>query len=265
MEDTRKDNRKGNTPVVNQIIIKAPLRKVSDVGTWRAALRAADAGRPASLYNLFEDIMIDGLLSDAVQKRIDAVTNAELTFQDASGEEVQEISDLMDSTAWETLLTEIIKCKMYGRSGIELTFGPDGISAFAIPAKHIDLRTRSILIRENDLSGIPYETDPQLIILGQDLDWGLLLKATPYAIYKRGGFGDWSQWVELFGMPRRVGKYNAYDPESRKLLEEAFDKAGSAPWMVVPKETEIRVTALSVCRAKPLSKKSLPPFPPVSF
>ena len=33
----------------------------------------------------------------------------------------------------------------------------------------------------------------------------------------------------------------------------------------LPKETEIRVTALSVCRAKPLSKKSLPPFPPVSF
>ena len=239
MEETRKDNRKDDTPVVNQIIIKAPLRKVSDVGTWRAALRAADAGRPASLYNLFEDIMIDGLLSDAVQKRIDAVTNSELTFQDASGEEVPEISELMDSTAWETILTEIVKCKMYGRAGVELTFGPDGMSAFAIPAKHIDLRTRSILVRENDLSGIPYEPDPQLIILGQDLDWGLLLKATPYAIYKRGGFGDWSQWVELFGMPRRVGKYNAYDPESRKLLEEAFDKAGSAPWMVVPKETEI--------------------------
>ena len=224
---------------MNRIIIKAPLRKVSDVGTWRAALRAADAGRPATLYNLFDDIMIDGLLSDAVQKRIDAVTNAELTFQDASGMEVPEISDLMDSTAWETLLTEIVKCRMYGRSGVELTFGPDGMSAFAIPAKHIDLRGHSILIRESDLSGIPYENDPQLVILGQDLDWGLLLKATPYAIYKRGGFGDWSQWVELFGMPRRIGKYNAYDPESRKLLEEAFDKAGSAPWMVVPKETEI--------------------------
>ena len=239
MKDKRKGSRKNDAPAVSQIIIKAPLRKVSDVGTWRAALRAADAGRPAALYNLFEDVMIDGLLSDAVQKRIDAVTNSELTFQDASGMEVREISELIDSVAWETLLTEIVKCKMYGRSGVELTFGPEGMSAFAIPAKHIDLRGRSILIRENDLSGIPYEADPQLIILGQDLDWGLLLKATPYAIYKRGGFGDWSQWVELFGMPRRVGKYNAYDPESRKLLEEAFDKAGSAPWMVVPKETEI--------------------------
>ena len=224
---------------MNQVVIKAPLRKVSDVGTWRAALRAADAGRPAALYNLFEDIMIDGLLNDAVQKRIDAVTNSELTFQDASGMEVSQISDMMDTVAWETLLTEIVKCRMYGRSGVELGFGPEGMSAFAIPAKHIDLRSRSILVRENDLSGIPYDNDPQLIILGKDLDWGLLLKATPYAIYKRGGFGDWSQWVELFGMPRRVGKYNAYDPDSRKLLEEAFDKAGSAPWMVVPKETEI--------------------------
>ena len=239
MEDNRKNNREENSLVVNQVVIKAPLRKVSDVGTWRAALRAADAGRPAALYNLFEDIMIDGLLNDAVQKRIDAVTNSELTFQDASGMEVSQISDMMDTVAWETLLTEIVKCRMYGRSGVELGFGPEGMSAFAIPAKHIDLRSRSILVRENDLSGIPYDNDPQLIILGKDLDWGLLLKATPYAIYKRGGFGDWSQWVELFGMPRRVGKYNAYDPDSRKLLEEAFDKAGSAPWMVVPKETEI--------------------------
>ena len=239
MEDNRKSNREENSLVVNQVVIKAPLRKVSDVGTWRAALRAADAGRPAALYNLFEDIMIDGLLNDAVQKRIDAVTNSELTFQDASGMEVSQISDMMDTVAWETLLTEIVKCRMYGRSGVELGFGPEGMSAFAIPAKHIDLRSRSILVRENDLSGIPYDNDPQLIILGKDLDWGLLLKATPYAIYKRGGFGDWSQWVELFGMPRRVGKYNAYDPDSRKLLEEAFDKAGSAPWMVVPKETEI--------------------------
>lgn len=67
----------------------------------------------------------------------------------------------------------------------------------------------------------------------------MLLKAAPYAIYKRGGFGDWSQWIELFGMPQRIGKYNTYDPESRKLLEEAFDKAGSAPYVVIPKEADV--------------------------
>jgi len=51
--------------------------------------------------------------------------------------------------------------------------------------------------------------------LGHERNYGLLLKATPFAIYKRGGFGDWSQWIELFGMPQRIGKYNTYDPESR--------------------------------------------------
>lgn len=40
-------------------------------------------------------------------------------------------------------------------------------------------------------------------------------------------------------MPQRIGKYNTYDPESRKLLEEAFDKAGSAPYVVIPKEADV--------------------------
>ena len=45
-------------------------------------------------------------------------------------------------------------------------------------------------------------------------------------------------------MPQRIGKYNANDPQSKQLLEEAFEKAGSAPWVVVPKESEITQTNL---------------------
>ena len=58
--------------------------------------------------------MIDGVLSDAVQKRIDAVTNSSLLSKNAAGEEVEEIADLMDTTAWEDLLTEILKRKYTG-------------------------------------------------------------------------------------------------------------------------------------------------------
>ena len=224
--------------VIHQIVVKAPQRKVYDVGNWRTALSSADNGRTKQLYDLLDDIMIDGVLSDAVQKRIDAVTNSELTFQNAAGEEVEEIADLMDTTAWEDLLTEILKKKIYGRSGIEMTFN-DGFNVEPIPAKHINLKNRTILRQDTDEIGIPYEGDSQLLILGKDRDFGLLLKAAPYAIYKRGGFGDWSQWIELFGMPQRIGKYNTYDPESRKLLEEAFDKAGSAPYVVIPKEADV--------------------------
>lgn len=243
-------NRKKKTPtanagtksrerlVIHQIVVKAPQRKVYDVGNWRTALSSADNGRTKQLYDLLDDIMIDGVLSDAVQKRIDAVTNSELTFQNADGEEVEEIALLMDTTAWEELLTEIMKKKIYGRSGVEMTFN-DGFNVEPIPAKHINLKNRTILRQDTDETGIPYEGDSQLLILGKDRDFGLLLKAAPYAIYKRGGFGDWSQWIELFGMPQRIGKYNTYDPESRKLLEEAFEKAGSAPYVVIPKEADV--------------------------
>ena len=224
--------------VINQIVVKPPQRKTYDVGAWRTALKSADNGRVKTLYDLLDDILLDGVLGDAVQKRIDAVTNSELAFQDANGEEVEEINTLMDTLGWEELLTIIMKKRMYGRCGAEINLD-DGLNVKEIPAKHINLSNQTLLHNDTDEIGMPYPGDDRLMVLGNERDFGLLLKAAPYAIYKRGGFGDWSQWVELFGMPQRIGKYNTYDPESRKLLENAFETAGSAPWLVVPKETDI--------------------------
>mgnify|MGYP004670993387 CR=1 FL=1 len=225
--------------IVNQVIVKAPQRKVYDVGDWRNALRSADSGRVKSLYDLFDDVLIDGLLADAISKRIEAVLNSELTFLDKDGKEVEEIAAIMDTTDWEELLRQIMNERIYGRSGVEFIYTPDGFHVAPIPPKHINLYNKCIVINDTDEKGIPYEGDSSLLVLGHERNYGLLLKATPYAIYKRGGFGDWSQWVELFGMPQRVGKYNAYDPESRKLLEQAMEQAGSAPYIIIPKEAEV--------------------------
>lgn len=225
--------------VVNQIIVKSPQRKVYDVGDWRNALKSADTGRVKQLYDLFDDILIDGLLADAMDKRIDAVLNSELIFQDKDGREVEEVAVIMDTPDWEELLRQIMYERFYGRCGVELLCTPDTFHVAPIPPKHINLKKRCIIINDSDETGIPYEGDNSLLILGKERNYGLLLKATPYAIYKRGGFGDWSQWVELFGMPQRVGKYNAYDPESRKLLEQAMEEAGSAPYIIIPKEAEV--------------------------
>ena len=85
----------------------------------------------------------------------------------------------------------------------------------------------------------------QIIQWGEDDDLGLLLKVAPYVIYKRGGFGDWAQFVELFGMPQRIGKYNSMDEQSRRLLIQAFEEAGSAPYIVIPKESDVEQTTLS--------------------
>lgn len=228
--------------VLNQIVIRPQTRQKSNVGDWRNGLQAADMGRVKKLFDLIEDLLIDGVLSDAVDKRIIAVTNSELAFQDADGSEVEEISTLMDSPAWEELLTAIMQVRFWGRGGIEFDFAT-GFDAKPIPPKHIKLETRQILLNEYDDSGISYEGDDHILVLGKQRDFGLLLKAAPFAIYKRGAYGDYAQWLEIFGMPQRVGKYSSFDPESRKLLEQAFERSGSAPWLVIPKESEVETVA----------------------
>jgi SPP1 gp7 family putative phage head morphogenesis protein len=232
----KKQNTAGT--VINQIIIKAPQRKTSDVGEWRNALTSADSGRMKRLFDLYEDLLIDSYLSDAYAKRREAVTNAEITFQDAKGQEVPEMVALMDTIGFEDLLNLILDVRFWGRSAMEFDF-TEGISVFEIPKKHIDLINRQILKQDTDITGIPYEGDDNLLVLGKPRDFGLFLKTAPYVIWKRGGFGDWAQWLEIFGMPQRVGKYSSFDPQSRLLLEQALENAGSAPWLVIPKESDV--------------------------
>jgi phage gp29-like protein len=51
--------------------------------------------------------------------------------------------------------------------------------------------------------------------------------------------------VEIFGMPQRIGKYSSMDEGSRRALIAAFETAGSAPYLVIPMETQVEQQTLS--------------------
>jgi hypothetical protein len=91
--------------------------------------------------------------------------------------------------------------------------------------------------------GIYYRTDAAyseyLIEVGGEKDYGKLMSAAQYVIYKRGGFGDWSQFAEIFGMPFFFGKYNPHDPQSRKLLSDGLRDMSGKPWAVIPDGSSI--------------------------
>lgn len=237
-----KNSKSQRRPIITDITIKAPTRRPWDVGDWRSALSAADRGRTKQLYDLYEDMLLDPVLSNAIDKRRDAVTNADLTFLSREGEEVDEVIDLMETEGFETLLSQIIMGRLLGRSATELTLEEDGLRAAVIPAQHIDLEHRAILPDPtSDEGAIPYDGLGSLVVLGEARHYGVILRAIPYAVYKRGGYGDWAQWVELFGMPQRIGKYSTFDPQTRVQLQEALERMGSAPYLIVPKEADIEV------------------------
>ena len=242
---TKKEKKKpgGTAPVYTQILVRPLHRGVNDVGSWRSAIRMADIGVRSKLYNLYEDLLIDGYLSDAIDKRIDAVTDCDLSFT-IKNKETEAVTELMDTPEFELLLREIMLSRFWGIS-VDETFFLDGFNFKSIPRKHIRPKYKEIAINEEDERGIPYEGNDMILQFGGDDDYGIILKAAPYVIYKRGGFGDWAQFVELFGMPQRIGKYSSMDDASRRALIEAFETAGSAPYLVIPKETEAIQTSNS--------------------
>lgn len=232
--------------VINHIEIKPVNRQILDVGKWRTALISADNGRRTMLFNMYEDILTDGVLGDAIDKRIRAVTGADLTFQFADGSESDEMIKLIDTDEFEYMLQEIVKAKFWHMSVIEPTFDNEGMKVYSVPRKHIRPETKTIAKLENDPEGqFSYEGLDVIEVISREHKHGLLLRACPYAIMKRGGIGDWAQMVELFGMPLRVGKYSVHDPEARKSLQEAFSSQGGAATLIVPKETEIETTTQS--------------------
>ncbi len=225
--------------VVNQITIQPIARNTADIDTWRNALRAADRGKRKQLYELYEDLLLDPILSDAIDKRIEAITNAELVFRTGKGESVPVMDDLMDTPEFEEFLKEAMRAHIvWGISVEELDFS-DGFSFQSVPRAHIRPETGEIVLNVSDEKGIPYRDSDFFLEIGDKKDLGLVLKAAPYVIYKRGGFGDWAQYVEIFGMPFQIAKYSNYDEATRQELIRALEASGSARRAVIPKESDI--------------------------
>lgn len=235
---------------IEMMVIRPARIQTEDITSWVSAVNSAKIGSRIKLYNLYENILSDTVLADALDKRVNAITNAEIAFL-KDGKSVEEIEDLIDTPEFEDLIREIILAKAWGKSVIDISFYPE-FSVFSIPRKHIRIdkidrplkeRKKYITEKEGATTGYDYENDPYIIECGKDDDLGFIFRAAPYVIYKRGGFGDWAQFAEIFGMPFLIGKYNGFDPKAKERLFQALSEIGSNPRAAIPKEAELEVVA----------------------
>jgi phage gp29-like protein len=244
---TTQKSKKNSQPVIQNITIKPIRRTTQDIGTWRLAMQAAEAEQPRRvlLYDLYEDLLLDGHLGSIIEKRIMAVTNSPLLFV-SNNKSVDEITDLQDKGWFETLLTELMNAKFWGHTLIEFSYDEAGnITCELVPRKHVEQKAGMILSQQTDSTGFKYREDksriPWLIESGSWKQHGLLLSTAQYVIYKRGNFGDWAQYAEVFGMPWKVGEYNSYDEKARQQLEDALEKAGGAANIIIPEGTKLEL------------------------
>lgn len=226
--------------VVNQIIIRPVDRTQKDIESFRVAHRQAEqivSAHRVRLYDLYDDVLLDGHLTGITQKRISAVKNKKIYFEDGSGKRVDAMTNLIKSEPFRDLIKKMIESKYWGISGVEFIPGSE-FKWKEIPRKHIKPQLKIISKEQFGEDGFPYENNPFIWIIGDDNDLGLLLKCSPYAIWKRGNLADWSQYIEIFGQPVRIVKYDAHDVKTKIELQQVLDESGSSLALMIPKQAD---------------------------
>ena len=228
--------------VVSETIIVSADRSPKDIGSWRDAHRSAESPyypNRSRLFDLYSDVELDGHLTGIMGKRISTVRNKQLVFK-KNKKKVDEMDDTIKSKVFRNILTKILETPAYGISGLEFVPG-DTLAFEEIPRKHIKPEFGVISISQSDYTGFEYSKIPNIFVIGEKNDLGYLLKCSFYALIKKGDFSDWAQYVEIFGQPVRVIKYDAYDDKTKIELRGILDNAGNGLSMMIPKQADFEM------------------------
>lgn len=235
-----------NNTVINHVTVRPVNRQSQDIQKWRTALIAAEQQHEQRtlLYDLYSEILLDGRLKALLFQRAARITNTPLSFT-VNGEAVDEVADLATKRCFRKFITEALYSRFWGHSLLELYWPAPGSvdkgSTNLIPRKHVKPKKGIVTKDSWGIEGLPYREAPfnqYCIEVGEPDDFGLILEACPHVIYKRGGFGDWAEFAEVFGMPFRWATYN--NEQSRGILESALKEAGSAGYVVAPEDAKLQ-------------------------
>jgi hypothetical protein len=239
----KKEKGKENVSLImHDIHMVSVDRTMKDIAYFRSALRNAESiyyPNRTRLYDLYEDVKLDGHLTGIMNKRIDAVLNKQLCFY-KDDKEVEEIEPLLGSMCFRELKKTILQTIFHGISGMEFIPGAE-IEFEEIPRKHIKPENGVIAQDQSSYEGTPYKDLSNVWVIGKKRDYGLLLHCSVYALYKKGGFGDYAQYLEIFGQPIRVFKYDANDITTKTQLAEAANNAGSSLALVIPNQANFEI------------------------
>lgn len=210
---------------------------------------------------LYEQVYSDPEVKSAFGQRQLAVTQCEWQVEAGGKRAVDKAAadfmrEQLQGIGWDNVTTKMLFGVFYGYAVAEVVYGVDG--RFVVPravkvrnrrrfrfGKDMDLR---LLTYQSMLEGVPAEA-PYFwnFNVGADNDdepYGLGLAHWLYwpVFFKRNGIKFWLMFLEKFGMPTGVGKYDAEatDVEKAKLLS-AVRAIQTDSGIIMPKGMEIEL------------------------
>lgn len=201
-------------------------RSATSIATYKAAVTAAEnliSPQRYQLYKEYQNIELDAHLTAAVNQRKNLTLCKD--FEVVLNEEINEDYTKIINHKWfRDFIDYSLDSLFYGHSLIQ--FDSVVNDAFKcvelVPREYVKPEFHIVTKNYSALEGQDYLELPfsnWCIGVGKPKDLGLYLKAAPLVIWKKNALGAWSEFVEIFGSPIRIGKTNTRDEATRKNME----------------------------------------------
>ncbi len=243
---TLKNNQTGKPAngYLSRIIRKNVSMTRSDVATWKTAQQQAnnaDAPKRVRLMKLYDDIMLDALLTSQVENRRLQTVSAPFTLKDSKGNENEEATLLLQTSgAYSTIVNAILGSLFYGCSVVELGYNVEQLNAWLLPRKNIAPDFGRFYPDADADNYIDYRNAREYgtwLLEFNTGELGLLNKAVPHILFKKYAQSCWSELCEIYGIPPRYMKTNTQDAGMLDRAESMMRDMGAAAWFIID-ETE---------------------------
>lgn len=229
-----------------QLVDKTVTMARQDIGKMRTAqnaFRNAENTSTWQLYNLYDYILDDAVLTSQIENRIQDSLGANFNLKKKGGDIDQELTDnFQNSELFNEIITQIINTRFYGHSVIELDWKQVGqnepqLSATLFPRQNILPKQGILLLDYNEEKSVNYREVPEygtwILEFGKPGEMGLLNKAIPHCLFKRFAQSCWSELCEIYGIPPRVYKTDTQDPQAVARGKRMMQDMGSAAWFII--------------------------------
>lgn len=233
--------------ISHQIAPKSVYRTRQDIQKWNQALnlaRSVESPKHYPLQLLYNEIVIDALLSSQLENRRLKSLSASFTLTDSNGNTNDKLTDLLQNKKWVNEINKaIINSRFFGHSLIELNYKNGDLVVNLIPRTNVDpVNGLVIPDYQDDIKKIPYremsEYGTWILEFGEKGDLGLLNSCVPHVLFKRFAQSCWSELCEIYGIPPRVMKTNTHDAGMVKRSEQMMRDMGAAAWFIIDSSEE---------------------------
>jgi phage gp29-like protein len=237
-----------------------------DAGRVGAVLRSAEAGNMDDFFSLSRDIITGhGHTQTEFGKRKLAVLGKPLKLTiaagapDATTDEVR--THFEELPSFLPAMIHLLDSSLYPVSIVQKIYKQSHRPGWRfeieelrpVPYHLLDYSTGTLRIRNSNQDGMPtggtMPVDPVSFIIHR----GHLLQSTPdtwggpmravmfWWLFATQDRDWWIRFLERFGAPFLIGKYDETNPESRYLLERAFSAATRLFGLAIPNDADVQI------------------------